>query len=61
MFHRPPHYSLYGNSKASLSCMDNNDYNRDNCLDFFQTYRDCNKAWLEQRREDRGAGRPTPI
>ncbi|KAG1881262.1 hypothetical protein F4604DRAFT_1578153 [Suillus subluteus] len=47
--------------KASLSCMDRNDYNRDKCMDFFQAYRDCKKAWLEQRREDRRAGRPTPI
>ncbi|KAG1741169.1 hypothetical protein EDB19DRAFT_1706739 [Suillus lakei] len=48
-------------AKASLSCMDRNDYNRDNCMDFFQAYRDCKKAWLEQRRDDRRAGRPTPI
>ncbi|KAG1746635.1 uncharacterized protein EDB91DRAFT_1118094 [Suillus paluster] len=47
-------------AKASLSCMDRNDYNRDNCMDFFQAYRDCKKAWLEQRREDRRAGRSTP-
>lgn len=33
-------------AKASLSCMDRNDYNRDNCMDFFQAYRDCKKAWV---------------
>lgn len=66
-------------AKASLSCMDRNGYNRDKCMDFFQAYRDCKKAWvrylasgtccessiliffqLEQRREDRRAGLPTP-
>ncbi|OJA10689.1 hypothetical protein AZE42_01034 [Rhizopogon vesiculosus] len=48
-------------AKASLSCMDHNGYNRDKCMDFFQAYRDCKKAWLEQRREDRRAGLPTPV
>lgn len=36
-------------AKASLSCMDRNDYNRDNCMDYFQAYRDCKKAWVRDK------------
>ncbi|CAL1714683.1 unnamed protein product [Somion occarium] len=46
-----------GASKASMSCLDRNDYNRDACLEYFQAYRDCKKAWIEQRKADRRAGR----
>ena len=27
-------------------CMDRNGYNREECLDFFQVYRDCKKTWV---------------
>ncbi|KAH7917487.1 hypothetical protein BV22DRAFT_1026264 [Leucogyrophana mollusca] len=47
-------------AKASMKCMDRNAYDREKCMDFFQAYRDCKKVWLDQRREDRRAGRPTP-
>ncbi|EMD38845.1 hypothetical protein CERSUDRAFT_47802 [Gelatoporia subvermispora B] len=43
-------------SKASMACMDRNDYDRDKCMDFFRAYRDCKKEWLEQRKTDRRAG-----
>lgn len=33
-------------SKASLACMDQNDYNRDKCMEYFQAYRDCKRAWV---------------
>jgi len=33
-------------SKASMDCLNKNDYDRDKCLDFFQAYRDCKKAWV---------------
>ncbi|KAG6813162.1 hypothetical protein H0H92_013569 [Tricholoma furcatifolium] len=46
-------------AKASMDCMNRNDYDRDFCLDYFQAYRDCKKAWMNQRKEDRRAGRPT--
>ncbi|KAF9499569.1 hypothetical protein BDN71DRAFT_1502910 [Pleurotus eryngii] len=46
-------------AKASLQCMNRNDFARDKCTDYFQAYRDCKKAWIEQRKEDRRAGRPT--
>ncbi|KAJ3483107.1 hypothetical protein NLI96_g6534 [Meripilus lineatus] len=29
------------------------------CLEYFQAYRDCKKAWIEQRKADRRAGRPS--
>ncbi|KAG8220940.1 hypothetical protein J3R82DRAFT_2445, partial [Butyriboletus roseoflavus] len=48
-------------SKASLACMDQNGYNRDKCMEYFQAYRDCKRAWLDQRRADRQRGRQTPI
>jgi len=43
-------------SKASMDCLNRHDYDRDKCLDFFQAYRDCKKAWIEQRKADRRAG-----
>jgi len=33
-------------SKASLACMDQNGYNRDKCMAYFQAYRDCKRAWV---------------
>ncbi|KAJ7224379.1 hypothetical protein GGX14DRAFT_649992 [Mycena pura] len=46
-----------GASKASLKCMDLNNYDRSACMDYFQAYRDCKAAWIERRRDDRRAGR----
>ncbi|KZV71562.1 hypothetical protein PENSPDRAFT_605680 [Peniophora sp. CONT] len=43
-------------SKASMDCLNRNDYDRDKCLDFFRAYRDCKSAWMEQRKADRRAG-----
>ncbi|KAH7890762.1 hypothetical protein F5I97DRAFT_1838455 [Phlebopus sp. FC_14] len=47
-------------SKASLKCMDHNEYNRDRCIEFFLAYRECKKEWINKRKEDRQAGRPAP-
>ncbi|KAI0073273.1 hypothetical protein K474DRAFT_1666829 [Panus rudis PR-1116 ss-1] len=44
-------------SKASMDCLNRYDYDRDKCLDYFQAYRDCKKAWMEQRKADRRAGK----
>ncbi|KAI6154311.1 hypothetical protein EDD17DRAFT_1738299, partial [Pisolithus thermaeus] len=33
-------------AKASLKCMDRNQYDKDKCQDFFQAYRDCKRAWV---------------
>merc|ERR1712093_491847 len=42
--------------KESMRCLDKNNYNRDACTDFFKSYRECKKKWLNQRRDDRRAG-----
>ncbi|KAH8093798.1 hypothetical protein BXZ70DRAFT_949228 [Cristinia sonorae] len=46
-------------AKASMDCMNKHDFNRNECLDYFQAYRDCKKTWMDQRKADRRAGRPT--
>ncbi|KZP01728.1 hypothetical protein CALVIDRAFT_559526 [Calocera viscosa TUFC12733] len=40
-------------AKESMACLDRHSYDRDQCLDFFQVYRDCKAEWLKQRRSDR--------
>jgi cytochrome c oxidase assembly protein subunit 23 len=42
--------------KESMRCLDKNNYNRDACTEFFKSYRECKKKWLNQRRDDRRAG-----
>ncbi|KAL0575281.1 Mitochondrial copper homeostasis protein [Marasmius crinis-equi] len=37
-------------SKASMACMNKYDFDRDKCLDYFQAYRDCKKAWVSDSR-----------
>jgi len=43
-------------SKAVMTCLDRNNYNNAKCKSFFQTYRECKKTWMEQRKEDRKKG-----
>jgi len=43
-------------SKASMDCLNRNDYDRDSCLDYFQAYRDCKNTWIKQKKQDRRAG-----
>ncbi|GAA5903736.1 hypothetical protein JCM8208_006562 [Rhodotorula glutinis] len=43
--------------EESMRCLDRNSYDRSKCNEFFQAYRDCKKTWLDQRREDRRAGK----
>lgn len=33
-------------SKASMDCLNRNDYDRDACLAYFQAYRDCKSTWV---------------
>ncbi|KAL1747942.1 hypothetical protein HDZ31DRAFT_60812 [Schizophyllum fasciatum] len=42
--------------KASLKCLDRNNYERIPCQGYFEAYRECKKAWTEQRKADRRAG-----
>ncbi|KII87449.1 hypothetical protein PLICRDRAFT_255655 [Plicaturopsis crispa FD-325 SS-3] len=44
-------------ANASMKCMDDNSYDRESCLEFFQVYRDCKRTWINQRKTDRQAGR----
>lgn len=43
--------------KESMKCLDVNNYNRDACSEFFKSYRECKRRWLDQRRDDRRAGK----
>lgn len=33
-------------AKASYKCMDDNNYNRDACLEYFKTYKECKKMMV---------------
>ncbi|EFI27381.1 hypothetical protein CC1G_14852 [Coprinopsis cinerea okayama7 len=44
-------------SKASMDCLDRNNYDRDACLEYFKAYRECKNTWIRQRKEDRHAGK----
>ncbi|KAJ3811201.1 hypothetical protein EV368DRAFT_10896, partial [Lentinula lateritia] len=46
-------------SKATMACMNKHNYDREKCLDYFQAYRECKNAWIEQRKDDRRNGRPS--
>ena len=37
-------------SKASMDCLNRNNYDRDSCLDYFRAYRDCKKLWVRLSR-----------
>ncbi|KAF8933835.1 hypothetical protein EDD21DRAFT_363820 [Dissophora ornata] len=40
-------------TKASMKCMDENNYDKRRCTRFFKDYSDCKKKWLESLREER--------
>ncbi|CAO1638641.1 unnamed protein product [Sympodiomycopsis kandeliae] len=40
-------------AKASMKCMEDNQYDRGKCMRQFQDYRDCKKTWVLKRRNDR--------
>ena len=42
----------------SLKCLRRNGGRRDMCMDYFDAYRECKRAWLERMKEEkRKAGR----
>lgn len=45
-------------SELSMKCLEKNSYDRTKCADEFNNYRECKKAWIQQRRTDRLNGRP---
>ncbi|CAO1616980.1 unnamed protein product [Parajaminaea phylloscopi] len=44
-------------AKASMKCLEDNQYDRTKCTKAFEDYRECKKSWVLQRRSDRQAGR----
>ncbi|KAG0055728.1 Mitochondrial copper homeostasis protein [Gryganskiella cystojenkinii] len=40
-------------TKASMKCMEANNFDKKRCTRFFKDYSDCKKKWLESLREDR--------
>ncbi|KAF9429926.1 Mitochondrial copper homeostasis protein [Podila epigama] len=40
-------------TKASMKCMDDNNYDKKRCTRFFKDYSDCKKKWLASLREER--------
>ncbi|KAF9786258.1 hypothetical protein BJ322DRAFT_775668 [Thelephora terrestris] len=48
-------------AKASMDCLDKNDYKRSQCLHLFEAYRECKKTWISQRRADRRAGKDASL
>ncbi|KAJ7890669.1 hypothetical protein B0H14DRAFT_3429075 [Mycena olivaceomarginata] len=46
-----------GRRPSEFVDMDQNNYDRNACMDYFQAYRDCKAAWIERRKDDRRNGR----
>ncbi|SNX83969.1 related to COX23 - protein with function in mitochondrial copper homeostasis [Melanopsichium pennsylvanicum] len=45
-------------AKLSMKCLDEHAYDRSKCSEVFSQYRECKKAWTNQRRQDRLNNRP---
>jgi cytochrome c oxidase assembly protein subunit 23 len=43
-------------SKMSLKCMERNNFDRDQCMEYFHAYRDCKKEWQDRRKQDKREG-----
>ncbi|KAF9644173.1 hypothetical protein BDM02DRAFT_3103380, partial [Thelephora ganbajun] len=48
-------------AKASMDCLEKNNYKRSQCLHMFEAYKECKKTWLSQRRADRRAGKDASL
>ncbi|KAL1921401.1 uncharacterized protein VTP21DRAFT_11117 [Calcarisporiella thermophila] len=44
-------------TKASMQCLDDNNYDRSKCEEYFKQYRDCKKRWFEERRRLKREGK----
>ncbi|KAJ0162791.1 Cytochrome c oxidase-assembly factor cox-23, mitochondrial [Colletotrichum tanaceti] len=40
-------------AQKSIKCLHRNGGDKTMCGDYFQAYRDCKKAWLDRRKEER--------
>lgn len=45
-------------AKASMKCLDDNNFNRSVCEEYFEAYRNCKKAWTGRKAERRRQGLP---
>jgi len=45
------HHFCEEEAKASMKCMEDNNYDRDKCLGYFRAFRDCKKAFREAEWE----------
>lgn len=43
-------------AQMSLRCLERHNYDKDQCIKYFQAYRDCKKEWVRQRKKDRKQG-----
>ncbi|KAG7119507.1 Cytochrome c oxidase-assembly factor cox-23 like protein [Verticillium longisporum] len=40
-------------AKRSIKCLNRNNGDREMCGEYFQAWRDCRQAWMDQRKEER--------
>lgn len=45
-------------SKASMKCLDENNYDKGRCKMYFEAYKECKKAWNERKATRRRQGLP---
>ncbi|KAJ2076620.1 hypothetical protein H4R24_005593 [Coemansia sp. RSA 988] len=44
-------------AKASFKCLDENNYKKSTCDDYFYAYKECKKLWMEERKKAKLEGR----
>lgn len=44
-------------AQMSVRCLEDNNFDRDMCHEYFKAYRECKKEWLRQRRQDNFNGK----
>ena len=45
-------------SKASMKCLDENNYDKNKCAMYFEAYKECKKSWNERKAARRRQGLP---
>ncbi|KAI8324432.1 hypothetical protein GQ54DRAFT_62895 [Martensiomyces pterosporus] len=43
-------------AKASFKCLDENNYDKNLCSEYFAAYRECKQMWVQERRKARLSG-----
>ncbi|KAJ2809450.1 hypothetical protein H4R20_000070 [Coemansia guatemalensis] len=44
-------------AKASMKCLDENNYDKSTCDSYFDAYKECKKLWMEERKKAKLGGR----